>query len=137
MDRQDAYERKLRQIIERDCDGSRLNDTKWMELLEVLRDLRLRYRVKFLDRNEPSVWRYGIQGGRNSYLPTPYIEGPSSPVKALAIEWVEIDASDLSGIHVEDLAAEVERRLMAVGVSYTATSSLITVIGHIRRPPPQ
>ena len=137
MDRQDAYERKLRHIIERDCDGSRMNDTKWMELLEALRDLRLRYRVKFLDWNEPSAWRYGIQGGHNSYLPVPYIEGPSSPVKALAIEWVEIDASDLPGIHAEDLAAEVERRLMAVGVSYTATSSLITVIGHIRRPPPQ
>ena len=41
MSTQSEYKLRLRQIIERECDGSRMNDTKWMEMLDVLRNLGL------------------------------------------------------------------------------------------------
>ena len=141
MDKIDEYKQKLWQIIECECDGSRMNDTKWMEMLDVLRELPLWYRGKFLDSPQATHWRFGISGGVSSGIPMPYIEGPSSPTIVLAVEWMEIDPKSwhLStappyGSAKTDQAEEVERRLQAVGVPYTSNESVIRVTGHVRKP---
>jgi len=134
MDKFDEYKQYLMQIIERECDGSRMNDTKWMKMLDTLWDLPLWFRVKFLDWPEPTHWRPGISGGSFSGIPMPWIEGPSSPTIALAFEWMEIDPQSWHGAVKTDQVQEVERRLQSIKVPYTWEGAVIRVTGHIRRP---
>ena len=131
MSTQSEYKLRLRQIIERECDGSRMNDTKWMEMLDVLRDLWLWRRVKRLDSTKVSDWTRHIQGGFSSHLPIPYIEGPSSPDIVLAVEWMEIDP--IGAADKVDYRQEIEKRLESVNVPYTWEGSAIRVTGHIRK----
>jgi len=131
MSTRDEHKLRLRQIIERECDGSRMNDTKWMEMLDVLRDLWLWSRVKWLDDAKVSGWTPVIQGGFSSYLPMPYIEGPSTPTIVLAIEWMEIDP--IGAADKVDYRQEIEKRLESVNVPYTWEGSAIRVTGHIRK----
>jgi len=128
----DAYKQRLRQIAERECDGSRMNNTKWMQMLDVLRDLWLWRRVKWLDDPKVSHWTTVMQGGFASDLPTPYIEGPSSPTIVLAVEWMEIDPIGASD--KVDYRGEIEKRLQSVNVPYTWEGSIIRVTGHVRKP---
>lgn len=76
-------------LLERERMVSLLNDTRWMRLIEGLRDLPLHYRVKVLTEDE--VW----DAGGHLFLPVPehaYIEGGlMGPVPARAIEWLEIE----------------------------------------------
>ncbi len=132
MDRHQEYKQRLRQIIERECDGSRMNDTKWIEMLDVLQGLWLWKRVKRLDDPKASNWTRHIAGGPSSSLPTPYIEGPSSPDIVLAIEWLEIDP--IGPDDKVDYREEIERRLQSVNVPYTWEGPALRVTGHIRKP---
>ena len=131
MDTLDDYKQRLRQIIEQECDGSRMNNTKWMQMLDALRDLWLWRRVKWLDDPKVSQWDRHMQGGFASYLPTPFIENPSSPTIVLAIEWMEIDPMGASD--KVDYSGEIEKRLQLVKVPYTWEGSVIRVTGHVRK----
>ena len=134
VEKLDEYKQKLWQIIDRECDGSRMNDTKWMKMLDRLWGLPLWYRVKFLDWLEPSHWRPGISGGSFSGIPMPYIEGPSSPTIVLAVEWMEINPKSWHGIVKTNQVQEVERRLQSISVPYTWEGEVIRVTGHVRKP---
>lgn len=130
----EEYKQKLWRIIDSECDGSRMNDTKWMEMLEILKDLHLLYRIKFLVWPQPTYWRLGISGGVSSGIPIPYIEGPMSPTLVLGVEWMEIDPISRRGLVKTDHTQEVERWLQSVGVPYTWEASVLRVTGHVRKP---
>ena len=84
-----------------------------------------------MDDAKVSGWTPVIQGGFSSYLPMPYIEGPSTPTIVLAIEWMEIDP--IGAADKVDYRHEIEMRLGSVNVPYTWEGSAIRVTGHIRK----
>jgi len=79
MSSSDDYKAKLRDIIESECDGSRMNNTKWLEMLDALQGLALNTRIKILQSPKITDW-----GGVNIMSRTPvsaWIEGSGySPV---------------------------------------------------------
>ena len=48
-----AEEKDIRALLRRDFSASRMSATKWREAVETLRDLPLRYTVKFVDVDQP------------------------------------------------------------------------------------
>lgn len=143
QEKHQRYVQKLRTVIKRECDGSRMNDTKWLKLFDALRDLPLQYRVKFVDMDGVTPWSRVIvvAVGDSSQAPVPYIEGQGySPELVLALEWLEINPVQrlTRGLLLPDEAVdhtpEVERRLQAAHVSCTQEGSFLRVTGHVRKP---
>lgn len=52
MSSSDDYKAKLRDIIESECDGSRMNNTKWLEMLDALQGLALNTRRSYAVERE-------------------------------------------------------------------------------------
>lgn len=123
-------------LLERERMVSLLNDTRWMRLIEGLKGLPLRYRVKVLTEEE--VWDAGV----HLFLPVPdlaYIEGTlTGPVPARAIEWLEIEPVDrrYRGPHFAyeavDSMGRVEELLESLRIPYFRRGALIRVTGHAR-----
>ncbi len=123
-------------LLERERMESLLNDTKWMRLVEGLRTLPLRYRVKMLTEDE--AW----DTAGPLFLPFPghaYIEGTTiGPVPARAIEWLEIKPVEhryqgrLVADELVDHAERIERLLESLRIPYSRRGTAIRVTGHTR-----
>ncbi len=139
--RHQEYLNKLRIIIEQECDGSRMSNTKWKKMLSALHGLPIKYRVKFLDTEKVTNWgwlTWVLARNAETGAGVPYIEGSFSPDVVLAVEWLEIDPNaDYRGKYAvaTDYRAVIEQQLQALNVPYTMESSLIRVIGHVRKSP--
>jgi hypothetical protein len=136
---QDPNRQKLWALLEREGFSSYMSDTKWMRVIEELRslDLPLRYRIKLLTDSDTSEW--GTWFARE---PEPYVElEGSGPVRALEIEWLEIDATGpwLAGRRYQvppnpvDYSGEIAALLEALRVAFSREGTLFRVIGHLRR----
>src|SRR4029079_15971757 len=81
---------KLHALIQREGISSQMKDTRWMRLIEALReaDLPLRYRIKLLTDPEASDWDTGFAPVAANYIELPKL----GPVLALEVEWLEIDS---------------------------------------------
>jgi hypothetical protein len=135
-----AYIRKLRSIISREFTSSMMNDTKWMEMLGALYELKLRYRLKLVTSESSTDWGFLVGGKGQDYPPHPFVEGCGlSPVVTLEIEWLEIEPFERiqRGALVDDLKInrleEVEERLTLLSIPYSLRNGVIRVTGHIRR----
>lgn len=135
-------ERRIRAIIEHKCDGSRMNNTKWLAMFDALQGLSLSSRIKFLDVEEPTDWgRVSvIRADRPSEAPRPFLEGSHFLEPVLAVEWLEINPvqrmsrSLLLEDHTVDLTPEIEKRLQAACTPYTRDGLFIRITGHVRKP---
>jgi|GEM_PF-1265623 len=145
----DKYLCKLRAIIENECDGSRMSDTKWEEMLDALRILYPKagfsYRIKMLDRDRASSWGWFSHTEHNGpgQVNSVWIEGlGNSPVKILALEYVEIKPTGLynAGTYWTKMPGgyqnQIEQQLDILSVPYTVEGDIIRVTGHVRRSTP-
>ena len=130
----DKYMSKLRFIIENECDGSRMSDTKWKELLEALFLLRKTFsfycRVKLLDVNEAYNWGRSIpplihRTVRSDGSEKIWMEPSGGPVQSIAVEWIEF--------MIGDYQDQIREQLDALHVPYTVEGDIIRVTGHVRR----
>jgi hypothetical protein len=62
------------------------NNTKWRQLLPMVKDLPCHKRIKFIDSDEPTRWQIGIG------QPHPgYVEASGGPEKLKFVEWIEVE----------------------------------------------
>ena len=137
---------KLQATIENECDGSRMSNTKWKEMLDALTLLYPKagfsYRVKMLDRDKVSRWGWFSYTEHNKpgQVNCVKIEGlGNSPITILAVEYVEIEPNGLydTGTYWTKMPGgyqnQIERQLDALNVPYTVEDDIIRVTGHVRR----
>ena len=140
------YMSKLRSIIEIECDGSRMSNTKWKEMLDALVVLYPKagylYRVKLLDEAKVSRWGWfsHTKHSRSNQTDAIWIEGCGySPVSIVAVEYVEIKPSGFydTGTYTTRMPGgyqnQIEQQLDALNVPYTVEGNIIRVTGHVRR----
>lgn len=140
---------KLQLIVENECDGSRMSNTKWKEMLDALALLYPKagfsYRIKMLDRDRVSRWGWFSHTEHNKpgQVNRVWIEGlGNSPVEILALEYVEIKPSGFynTGRYWTKMPggyqSQIERQLDALNVPYTVEGDIIRVTGHVRRSTP-
>ena len=129
-----SAEKNIRAVIAHDFSASRMNATKWREMIEVLSDLPLFYR--FLWVHVPGVSEWG-----NVWIPytgSTYFDTHMGPFRTFAIEWLEIDhiTEITRGLLLDpervDHSAEIESRLKAINVPYEWVEDNIRVIGYVR-----
>ena len=130
-----AQEKDTRAIIERDFSASRMNSTKWAEVVQCLSELKLEYRVRFVDVPDKV---FDVRGLR--HVTGDWFDSSLSTFTAISIEWLEIDpiekTRDFYLIPKEvNQAHEIEKRLTAISVPYHWESDLIRIIGHVRKGP--
>jgi hypothetical protein len=130
-----AYKQRLHELIEQECAASRMNNTRWIETVRLVRDLRLRSRVKLLTRPEPAEW-----GQVWSPAPPAYIESTHvGPVLALEVEWMEVEPfqrrrrGSLVADQLIDQRESLEHGLQAIGVPYEWVDEVIRITGHVRK----
>ena len=137
VDSHEKYLSKLQAIIENECDGSRMSDTKWKVLLEALFLLRKTIafycRVKLLDNETAYNWHMSVPPLINRTVRLDgseriWIEPDGGPVPSIAIEWMEFMTSDYQ--------SQIEEQLDALNVLYTVDGDIIRVTGHVRRSTP-
>jgi len=113
-----------------------MNTTKWRELAEGLSGLRVNYRVKFVDTDEPlilqNIW----------HVTGDWLDSSCGPFTAVSIEWLEINPVQevYRGALVApaqlDHREAVERALRAIQVPYRPEGGYIRVVGHVRQTGP-
>ena len=126
-------EKETHAVITRDFSASRMNATKWREMIEALYDLPLYYRFQWVHVPGVSDWM-------NIWIPYPgstyFDTGPAGPFKTFAIEWLEIDARHQwgadEGVTEQDSSAEIERRLQAIQVPYEWVEGNLRIVGYVR-----
>ena len=131
--RVDAWEKDVRAVITRDFSASRMNATKWREMIEALSDLPLLYRFQWV--NVP-----GVSGWMDIWIPhagsTYFDTGPAGPFRTFVIEWLEVDPYhqwEAKGrIAEQDHSAEIERRLQEINVPYEWNENNIRIVGYVR-----
>ena len=128
-----AWEKNTRAIIARDFSASRMNSTKWAEVIECLSELNLRYQIKFVDVPDK------VFEVRNLWHVTgDWFDGLLSPFKAISIEWLDInpmeeeDRGILQKPKLINRAEEAEKWLASKSIPYHWENSAIRIIGHIR-----
>jgi hypothetical protein len=131
----DVHSDNVRAILERDFSYSLMNNTRWMEVFDLLHDLRVRTRIKRIFDIEPGPWTWP-SGGTNSWLPAPYVD-ESHPFRVVEIEWLEIEP--FARIETEGAKMPVDHtqalaeRLQACHVPFTWHDGVIRIVGHQRR----
>jgi len=128
-----AADKDAQAIIARDFSASRMNATKWREAIDDLGDMGLRYRLRWVDVPEVSVWM-GL------WIPFPnsthFDSGAVGPFKTFTIEWLEIDPfhcwATNGGVAGRDQAQEIERRLQDIQVPFQWEGQNIRIVGHVR-----
>jgi hypothetical protein len=117
-ERQQAEERQIRALIAAEFSASLMNNTKWAELAEALRDLSLTYRCKWVDVAEPkevsSLW---------SVTPK-YFDSNFGPFLKLSLEWLDIFGAGTQ---------ELEPRLRPLNIPFHREGNHLRITGHIRR----
>ncbi len=128
-----AAEKEERAIIARDFSASRMNATKWREVIENLGPLYVPYRLRRVDVANVSVWM-------SLWVPHPHSayfdSGTVGPFTTVSIEWLEIDPGHRRGdqgtLIEDDQTDVIERKLQEIGVAYTWEQAYIRIIGHVR-----
>lgn len=131
--RTQAADKDAQAIIARDFSASRMNATKWREMVETLQDLKLRYRFRWVDVPDASVW----MGAWLPYPDSAYFDTTTvGPFRTFTIEWLEIGASyrltDKSEPLEQEQAKEVEWRLQQINVPYHLEGQHIRIVGYVR-----
>ncbi len=131
----EKHRRKIRAIIEQECDGSRMSSTKWKEMLNALWQTPCQYRVKLLDREKPGNWGWfsHTDHGKPGEAAKIWVEGGFSPLPILEVEWVEIRPTSLKKTD-EYWLNQIGQQLDALQVPHTLEGETIRVTGHVRRP---
>ncbi len=131
-----SAEKEIRAILARDFSASRMNATKWREVIEAIGDLELRYRLQWVDVSDASVWmRLWLPFPNSTYFDS----GDVGPFRTFTIEWLEIDPTEKvnKGMLLEperiSHAEEIARRLQEINVPYHWEGSSIRIIGHVRK----
>ena len=123
----EAAEKDVQAKIVRDFSASRMNATKWRELIESLEDFGFPCRFRWV--NDPDV-----SGWMSAWLPysgsTYFDTGPAGPFRTFTIEWMEIDPFYQGA--AEGQAEEVERRLQQINVPYHWENRYIRIVGYVR-----
>ncbi len=129
-----SAEKLERAMVAERYSASRMNDTKWAELVEALIDLHLLYRIQFVDVDAITRWT-SLWAPARGYFET----GQFVPFKMVSVEFLEIDPRHQFGAcgQVKDCdhAATVETRLAALGIPFEVVDGGYRVIGHVRRSP--
>ena len=128
-----AADKDAHAIIARDFSASRMNATKWREAIDDLGDMGLRYRLRWVDMPDVSVWM-GL------WIPFPnsthFDSAEVGPFKTFTIEWLEIDPfhrwAAKGGIAEQNQAQEIERRLQEINVPFHWEGENIRIVGHVR-----
>ena len=128
-----AADKDAEAIIARDFSASRMNATKWREVVVELEDLKLRYRFRWVDVSDISVWM-------GAWLPYPgstyFDTGTVGPFKTFTIEWMEIDPlhqwAEKGRLAEQDQTEQIERRLQQINVPYHWEGQHIRIVGYIR-----
>jgi hypothetical protein len=127
----DPRRRKLRSLLERDGLVSLLKDTKWMRLVDALRPLPLRYRVKLVTSDDVSGWDDRLLSPAPNYLELPSV----GPVLALEIEWLEIAPRrrlDPGNLDAPADHATITALLQSLRVPFSTDGVVVRVVGHQR-----
>ena len=123
-------------VIARDFSASRMNATKWREVVEAIGEDNNRYRFRWVNVSKVSDWM-------NAWIPFPastYFDTAAvGPFKTSTIEWMEIDPVEvvpgegllLKPQHINH-AAEIERRLEEINVPYEWVDGYIRIVGYVR-----
>jgi hypothetical protein len=128
------YKQKLHDLIEREFGASLMNNTKWMEVIGLMQDLRLHCRVKLVTCSDITEWRRAW-----SPAPPSYIETSAGPVLTLEIEWMGIEPFQRQrrGALVPDQRidhrAQLEDSLKVCAIPYAWEGSVIRITGHLGR----
>lgn len=130
----DPRRQKLRDLIAREYTHSPMSDTKWMRVVDGLRPLPPRYRVKLITDSDVSDWSGLAQPPAN------YIELTGiGPVLFLELEYLEIDSVEkrsrgrlVNEVRVNHFV-EVQAILKSARVAYTSDGDIIRIVGHVRR----
>lgn len=130
--RNQAADKDARAIIARDFSASRMNATKWREAISDLGDLGLRYRLRWVDVSNISVWM-GL------WIPFPnstYFDSAAvGPFRTFTIEWLEIGPfhcwAAKGNVVEQNQAEEIERRLQEVNVPYHWVDDYIRIVGYV------
>ena len=128
-----AADKDARAIVAREFSASRMNATKWREAIDDLGDMGLRYRLRWVDVPNVSVWM-------DLWVPFPgstHFDSLSvGQFKTFTIEWLEIDPfhrwAAQGSITEQDQAEEIGRRLQEINVPYQWEGENIRIIGHVR-----
>lgn len=128
-----AADKDAHAIIARDFSASRMNATKWREAIDDLGDMGLRYRLRWVDVPDISLWM-GL------WIPFPnstYFDSVAvGPFKTFTIEWLEIDPVHCwaanGDVADRDQAQEIERRLQDIQVPFHWEGENIRIVGHVR-----
>jgi len=119
-----------RVIIARDYSANRMNNTKWMELIQALEDLPLRFRIKFVDDDKVTEWEW-LRSFRSGYFET----GSCGPFKPFLMEWLEVDPFKMFGEfgRVEDCDKRVEigNRLNSFDIPFDIVNDLFRITGYV------
>lgn len=147
VDSYKKYLSKLQAIIENECDGSRMSNTKWQELFGALIAVRqqtsFECRIKILSDDTACNWQGFLPYTNHRKADgseTIWIEPSGGPVPSVAIEYIEIKPSTLhwTGTHWTQMPNgyqnQIEQQLDALQIPYTKDGDIIRVTGHVRRP---
>lgn len=147
VDSYKKYLSKLQAIIENECDGSRMSDTKWQELFGALIAIRqqtsFECRIKILSDDTACNWQGFLPYTKHRKADgseTIWIEPSGGPVPSVAIEWIEIKPTNLRRTDTGSLKTQgdyqnkIEQQLDALQIPYTKEGDIIRVTGHVRRP---
>src|SRR5262245_56809146 len=116
----DAHTQKLRDLVERECVSSLMNDTKWMEAIALFKSLGVQCRIKLLTGQESTDWSTLWASALAPYVETSGL----TPVQVLEIEWMEVEPfrriyrGHLLRDKTVDYTEEIEQRLRSFGVPY-------------------
>jgi hypothetical protein len=132
--KQTAMDKDAQAIIARDFSASRMNATKWREVIEELEEIPCLYRLRWVDVPDVSLW----MGLWIPFLNSTYFDSAVGQFRTFTIEWLEIDPVEevsqgllLKTQHIHH-TVEIERRLQAINVPYEWSEGYIRIVGYIR-----
>ncbi len=133
--RMQAADKDAHAIIAHDFSASRMNATKWREVVEAIGEDSNRYRFRWVDVPKVSDWM-------NAWIPYPHVTyfdtAAVGPFRTFTIEWMEIDPIEevKNGLLLKpqriNHTAEIEQRLQEINVPYELVDDYIRVVGYIR-----
>ena len=129
----EAFEKDAKAIIARDFSASRMNATKWREVIEALTEFECPHRFRW-------VYEPDISGWMSAWLPYPgstyFDTGPAGPFKTFMIEWMEIDPlhqwAEKGSLSEKNQTEAIERRLEETGVPGQREGPYIRIVGYVR-----
>ncbi len=131
-----AADKDAHAIIARGFSASRMNATKWREVVEAIGEDSNRYR--WVDVPEVSDWLNAWV----PYLNSTYFDTAAvGPFKTFTIEWMEIDPVEevKNGLLLKpqriNRAEVIEQRLQEINVPYEWVGRYIRIAGHVRDSP--